>query len=85
MKMLICVTSLKQHEPVRYTPTNKMVIFPPVTQLKDKLLPEVPNSPQPTVVIVDQTHTQSQTVGQAVAGGGLQLVEKVLQPGKRDQ
>lgn len=62
-----------------HLPTNEIVVLPPVAQFQDKLLPKMSDSPQPPVVVVDQTHAQRQAVGQAVTGGRLQLVEKVLE------
>lgn len=38
-----------------YSPTYQVVVFPAVAQLQDKLLPNVGNSPQSTMVVVDQT------------------------------
>lgn len=66
-----------------YSPVDEVVVFPAVTQLQDKLLPEVGNSPQSAIAVVHHTHTQCQPVGQTVTGGGLQLEIQVLQKAGR--
>lgn len=61
-----------------YSPKDQIIVLPAVAQLQDKLLPDMSNSPQSTVVIINQTQTQSQPIGQTVAGCRLQLAKKIL-------
>lgn len=58
-----------------YSPTYHVVVFPAVAQLQDKFLPNMGDGPQSTVVVVDQTQAQSQSVGQTVAGRRLHVEE----------
>lgn len=58
-----------------YSPTYKVVVLPAVAQLQDKLLPNLSDGPQPTVVVVDQTQAQRQPVGQTVTGCRLHVEE----------
>lgn len=64
-----------------HSPTYKVVVLPAVAQLQDKLLPNMSDGPQPTVVVVDQAQAQRQPVGQTVAGCRLHVEKQVLHRG----
>lgn len=66
-------------------PVDEVVVFPAVAQLQDKLLPEVCDSRQATVAVVDHAETQRQAVGQTVTGRRLQLEEQVLRRGRKQK
>lgn len=66
-----------------YSPKDQIIVLPAVAQLQDKLLPDMSDSPQSTVVIIDQTQTQSQPIGQTVTGCRLQLAKKILGTAKQ--